>query len=490
MAETKKRPQKSLDELKTLSETPRIRRFHYVTASVIGFVCIAFLAGFVIYYHDRGLPNVELAGVSVNGKTESQIATIAAQRERLLKFIFGFDGKTVEAPAAKVGLTIDLNKTISDAYNARRTGSVWQAAALWKTVNIPLVTSFNTAAFTSYINSVFPGSAVAPQNAQLVYDSNSQQFDVKPEAGGSQVNTALFNLLLPTATLDPRVTPFTLTSLPVQPTVHASALTTLQNQLNKQLQLPLQFLYNGSVIYTVTPQNIASWVDFTTHPNGTVTASYDESKIVQFLTTQVGPQIASPPQPENVINETDTGQQVVVQQGQDGMELQDMPQLAASISKALNAGQGFSQNVSIQTAQYQTVTYNTSLNDRWILVNLANQTANLYVGNTQVASYIIASGVPPEFATADGTFHVWYKDLSQTMTGGSIADGDYYNLPDVTWVSYFDGQEALHTAYWLSPSQFGRPESHGCINMTAADAKIVYYFAPLGTKVVVEGSWG
>ncbi|HEV2412236.1 MAG TPA: L,D-transpeptidase [Candidatus Saccharimonadales bacterium] len=489
MAETKNRPQKSLDELKTLSERPRIRVIHYATAGAVCLFFFACLAGFIGYYHNKGLPNVQLAGVSVSGKTESQITALALQREADMRFTFVFSGKKAEATAAQAGVMIDTAKSVTDAYNARRTGSVWQAAMLWKADNIPLVTSFNPATFTAYMNKAFPGSAVAPQNAQLTFDSNSSQFDIQNDTAGRQVNANLFGLLFPNLSYHPQPTNFTVTSLPVSPEIHAGSLATLQKQLNNQLQSPLQFLYNGSVIYTVTPQDISNWIDFTTHLNGTISASYDTNKIVQFLTQQVGPQIATPPTPENIINETDTGQQVVVQQGQDGMQLQDMPTLAANISKALNSGQGFSQNVSIQTAGYQTVTYNTSLNDRWILVDLASQTANLYVNNTQVASYTIASGVPPQFATADGTFHVWYKDLSQTMTGGSIADGDYYNLPNVTWVSYFDGQEALHTAYWLRPSQFGRPESHGCVNMTAADAKIVYYFAPIGTKVVVQGSW-
>jgi lipoprotein-anchoring transpeptidase ErfK/SrfK len=70
------------------------------------------------------------------------------------------------------------------------------------------------------------------------------------------------------------------------------------------------------------------------------------------------------------------------------------------------------------------------------------------------------------------------------MTGGSKATGDYYSLPDVRWDTYFDGGNAFHTAYWHN--NFGTPMSHGCINMREADAKVVYDFAPLGTKVVVH----
>jgi lipoprotein-anchoring transpeptidase ErfK/SrfK len=444
------------------------------------------LIGLIGFYHQRALPNVQLAGIAVNGKNKAELTQVALEQEADLRFSFSFQGKTVTASAADAGVTVNVPKTVQDALNARRTSSIFKAIQLWKSDNIPLVIQSNTSAFTNYVATQFPNAVRNPQNASLVYNSQSQQYVIQSDSVGQAIALNSFEESLPNLAAHPRIITLPITDNTITPTVLASSLTTIQQQLNARLNAGIKLVYNGQTIYTASPSDIASWVVFTTHSNGTITYAYDPSKIVQFLTQQVGPSIATPPQNENVVNETDTGQSVVVQQGQNGMQLQGMPALAANITTALSTNQSSVQNVSIATAAYKTVTYNTSLNDRWIDVNLTSQTATLYVDSTPVASYIIASGVPPEFATATGTFHVWYKDLSQTMTGGSIADGDYYNLPDVTWVSYFDGQEALHTAYWLSPSQFGRPESHGCINMTAADAKIVYYFAPIGTKVVVN----
>ena len=62
--------------------------------------------------------------------------------------------------------------------------------------------------------------------------------------------------------------------------------------------------------------------------------------------------------------------------------------------------------------------------------------------------------------------------------------GDDYDLPGVPWVMYYYDEYAIHGAYWHA--NFGTPTSHGCTNMTIAEAKALYSWAPLGTKVIVQ----
>ena len=67
---------------------------------------------------------------------------------------------------------------------------------------------------------------------------------------------------------------------------------------------------------------------------------------------------------------------------------------------------------------------------------------------------------------------------SQTMSGPG------YRLPNVQWVMYFVGDYALHGTYWHH--NFGHPMSHGCVNLTNADARFLYNWAAYGTQVVVH----
>jgi lipoprotein-anchoring transpeptidase ErfK/SrfK len=72
-----------------------------------------------------------------------------------------------------------------------------------------------------------------------------------------------------------------------------------------------------------------------------------------------------------------------------------------------------------------------------------------------------------------GEFRIKTKVKAQTMSGGS--GSYYYNLPNVKWVQYFYQEYAFHGTYWHN--DFGRPKSHGCINMTNADAKWLFDWA-------------
>ena len=68
------------------------------------------------------------------------------------------------------------------------------------------------------------------------------------------------------------------------------------------------------------------------------------------------------------------------------------------------------------------------------------------------------------------------------MSGGYASE--YYYLPGVPWVMYFFQGYAIHGTYWHH--NFGKPMSHGCVNLTIEDAKWFYNWAEIGTTVVTH----
>jgi hypothetical protein len=112
--------------------------------------------------------------------------------------------------------------------------------------------------------------------------------------------------------------------------------------------------------------------------------------------------------------------------------------------------------------------------DRWIRVDLSEQMVIAYEGDEPVRAFIISSGLPGT-PTVTGTFRIRVKVRSQTMEGGDPALHNYYNLPNVQWVQYFYADYSFHGTYWHN--NFGHPMSHGCINMTIADAKWLWDWA-------------
>jgi lipoprotein-anchoring transpeptidase ErfK/SrfK len=114
---------------------------------------------------------------------------------------------------------------------------------------------------------------------------------------------------------------------------------------------------------------------------------------------------------------------------------------------------------------------------KWIEVDLSQQRLYAHEYDQVVFTTRISSGIAGH-RTPIGRFRIWAKVRRQTMSGPG------YNLPNVQWVMYFAGENAIHGTYWHH--NFGRPMSHGCINATNSAAKWLYNWAPSRTIVVVH----
>lgn len=112
-----------------------------------------------------------------------------------------------------------------------------------------------------------------------------------------------------------------------------------------------------------------------------------------------------------------------------------------------------------------------------VVVDLSEQRVYAFENGALVWTAIASTGLPGT-PTVTGDFNVYYRLDSQTMSGPG------YYLPGVQWVQYFYSGYALHGTYWHN--NFGQPMSHGCVNLTNADAYWLYNWATLGTPVHVK----
>ena len=122
-------------------------------------------------------------------------------------------------------------------------------------------------------------------------------------------------------------------------------------------------------------------------------------------------------------------------------------------------------------------------NGRWIEVNLFEQVLTVYENNQMVFATLISSGGAP-FYTRPGTFQIYRKVDFEYMTGAFEADrSDYYYIEQVPYIMYFDDARALHGAYWNT--YLGYAGSHGCVNLSVADAHWLYDWSKEGDTVYV-----
>ena len=108
--------------------------------------------------------------------------------------------------------------------------------------------------------------------------------------------------------------------------------------------------------------------------------------------------------------------------------------------------------------------------DRWIHVSLATQVLVAYEGETPVFATLVSTGKEGHDSPT-GVFQIQSKHVSTTMDDASMPDGAY-SIEDVPWTMYFEGNFALHGAFWHNA--FGQVRSHGCVNLAPADARWLF----------------
>jgi len=112
--------------------------------------------------------------------------------------------------------------------------------------------------------------------------------------------------------------------------------------------------------------------------------------------------------------------------------------------------------------------------DKHIVVDLSTQLVTAFEGEKLVFSQRCASGVQGT-DTPKGEFTTYHKGPSVHMTneGDAIEEETVYSLPGVPWCSFFTGAgNAFHGTWWHN--DYGRPRSHGCVNLPSEAAKFIY----------------
>lgn len=113
--------------------------------------------------------------------------------------------------------------------------------------------------------------------------------------------------------------------------------------------------------------------------------------------------------------------------------------------------------------------------DKRIEVRLNVQLVLAYEAGRAVFATRAATGAILQvgtYTTPIGRFETYHKRPSRHMAAGDITASGF-DLPGVPWVMYIkDNGISLHGTYWHN--DFGRPRSHGCVNLSPSAAKWLY----------------
>ena len=110
--------------------------------------------------------------------------------------------------------------------------------------------------------------------------------------------------------------------------------------------------------------------------------------------------------------------------------------------------------------------------EHWVHVDLSEQTLVAYEGDTPVFATLVSTGKESGM-TPIGVHRVQIKHVATPMRDQPEED-EAYSIDDVPWTQYFAGSIALHGAFWHAG--FGQVRSHGCVNLSPADARWLFGF--------------
>ena len=132
-------------------------------------------------------------------------------------------------------------------------------------------------------------------------------------------------------------------------------------------------------------------------------------------------------------------------------------------------------------AGYDPLSADPNIIEKNIQVSLAEQSLAYYFGDKLLEKFLISSGVA-SMPTPVGEFEILDKVPSKNYGG----TGYNFYYPNTKWNLHFTTKYLryyIHGAYWHN--NFGKPMSHGCVNVSYDNMERLYWFTQVGTKVKI-----
>ena len=446
------------------------------------------LIGLSKYYEGKAKIGTQVAGVNVAGQTAADLAVTAQNVGGDFTIDADFQGTGHTFSMADLGVTLDAQSTAQQALAADSGRLGWLP---FHSADVPLIYNYSADKIQQVLTAAFVADDKLPQNAAVTFDDGTGKYAAAPDTHGVNIDPTSVVAAIETLAHGGSAGTVTLNAVDATAPVQAAAADQAAAAANALVGQSYTFTAGGKSV-TLAPDQLNQFITLTANPSAaTIDVAVDQAAVVSGLPAILNAALARPPINQQDLYTPDGSKKIAVGTwGQDGTVVTDTDAAAAgqALVAAMNDGQPLTFAVSTTPQHYSVdkVTvggaYDQPNGSKWIDVNQTTYQVTLYEGTTPVFQTVAVTGAPAT-PTHNGTFYVYLKYDIQTMRGHN-ADGSKYVTPDVPWVSYFNGSEALHGAYWRS--SFGYRASHGCVNLPVPDAKTIYDWAPLGTMVVVH----
>ncbi len=465
------------------------RRIALAVVLPIG-ILVLFGGGLFAYgstFSGKLLPGVVVAGADIGGKSAAEARRILGSKTELYDLTgirVTLASQAMTPKASELGVQFDIDQTLERALNIGR------ETTLRKTIQVPffgrrsdlqMVVHFDQVKLAEYLTDVEKGYSIPMLNPHVSWKNGAYVVNDGSE-GERVVHPDFAEALLASAEA---MRPFLveLSYEKVFPTVAAEDLIEARSQMEAMTSEPLA-LTGGGKKFTVEPEVLRPWLRQEYESAKVVDDSrqgiviiLDKPLVSQYL-QELNAKIGTPPKQTFGYVSEQRGEYAY--KNSKGQEIK-FPETSEAILAALHPGA--SRRAEIVMGEVEpviTLEQPKAPKDsgKVIAVDISRQTTYAYEDGKLVFWTRASTGKGD--STKEGEWKVYNKNPDQVM------DGPGYYLPHVKWVLAYDGDYTLHGTYWHT--KFGQPMSHGCTNLSEADAKWLYDWAPIGTPVVIYRS--
>ncbi|MDQ0644726.1 L,D-transpeptidase family protein [Microbacterium murale] len=446
---------------------PKKRRIGLWVGVAVGVLALGAAAASTILI----APGTTIAGVPVGGLTPGAAADVVTAHLANTEITLTDAGGDQVVTGSDLGASIDARGLADEAFASH---PMWNIGA-WMPEPIVGTITLDTDLAHDTLREMVPSSYEDAVDATVGFDAASATYVTTPAVPGTGVDLdgltgALTSALADggdalTYSGDPAEAP-----APVSDEDAAG----VAEKLNTMLTT-IGFYVGDERTVPIAPAVAATWLEVVDQ-DGELNIVADEAAIQATVDALPAAVNRAPVNAESIVNAGgDVLEELTV--GVSGRTLGDTSTVASDFAEQLEAGN------SVQPIEVSETPFASTTLTREIDINLANQTVSAIENGVVVDSWSVSSGAG-EFATHTGSFQIGWKTSSQNMGNRDLSQAPNYFQPDVKWVMYFNGDEALHGVYWHS--NWGTPMSHGCVGMPEYAAQWLYNWAPEGVNVYVH----
>ena len=333
----------------------------------------------------------------------------------------------------------------------------------------------------------FNKEQTASKNATIVYDEDAEDFTLKPEVYGTQIDFDKLNTKVAECVKSMRTDCEVSQEDFIMPTVLAAdprTLAALQEAQEKFANNVTLTLNESVKAATIDKEDIASWLYID-----------DEDFSPKLEKDSVSAWIDETTEDMNTVGTKRTwtredGKKCTVSGGTYGWKV-DTSSLADTVYETLS--KGGAKSIDIPCSQ-SGAAYNGAGKRDWgayVDVDLSQQKARYYSADGELLhSCDIVSGRPTaDRATPTGVYYLNSKQSPSTLTGYKPNGEIDYETPVEYWMPFVGNSVGLHDATWQSSfggSRYKTNGSHGCVNLSLSDAKWFYNNLPTGTCIITH----